>query len=87
MSPLKEMFLASQAVAFGLALTRGELFSVVHVVAQAEPGGLVERLDFRQVGRLGQVADVVHASIQAPVTGLPTSWAGLAAPGVTYPWL
>ena len=28
MSPLKEMFLASQAVAFGLALIRGELFSV-----------------------------------------------------------
>ena len=43
----------------------------LHVVAQAEPGGLVERLDLAEVNRLGQVAEVVHAGVPRRVAARP----------------
>jgi len=43
----------------------------LHIVAQAEPGGLVQRLDLLEVGGLGQVGEVVHARVPGRVAARP----------------
>jgi predicted unusual protein kinase regulating ubiquinone biosynthesis (AarF/ABC1/UbiB family) len=43
----------------------------LHVLAQAEPGGLVQRPDLLEVGGLGQVGEVVHAGVPGRVAAGP----------------
>ncbi len=49
----------------------GRVIERLQVLAEAQPGGLVQRLDLAEVGRLAQVGEVVDAGIPGRVAAGP----------------